>query len=200
MDLPHLLAFNLALLVAIASPGPALLIAIRTNLSAGRRSGLAVGAGLGLMAATWTLMAVLGLDWIFRMFPWLYMGVKTAGAGYLLYVAWKMWTGARNPITLVEQKVHHAFRSGLLVNLLNPKAVLFAAAVLIVIFPGKLSITEGAVLVTNHLLVEWAFYAVLAFALGTKAVSDKYLRAKVYVDRFAAVVLGALGARLLLIR
>ena len=35
MTLAQLLAFNLALLVAIASPGPALLMALRTTLSGG---------------------------------------------------------------------------------------------------------------------------------------------------------------------
>lgn len=200
MDTHHLLAFNLALLVAIASPGPALLVAIRTNLGAGRRSGLAVGYGLGLMAATWTLMAILGLDWIFKVVPWLYAVVKIAGAGYLLYVAWNMWRGARSPVDVTAQKTQHAFWSGLLVNLLNPKAVLFSAAVLIVIFPGKLSLTDGAILVINHMLVEWGFYTVLAFILSTKAISTRYLQAKVYIDRFAAVVLGGLGARLLFVR
>lgn len=101
---------------------------------------------------------------------------------------------------MTEQKVQHAFWSGLLVNLLNPKAVLFAAAVLIVIFPGKLSLAEGGILVTNHLIVEWGFYTVLAIVLSTKTVSARYLRAKVYLDRFAALVLGGLGARLLLAR
>ena len=57
----QLLAFDIALLVAIASPGPALLMAIRTTLSGGRTAGIAVGAGLGLMAASWTLTALLAL-------------------------------------------------------------------------------------------------------------------------------------------
>jgi len=200
LDIQHLLAFNLALLVAIASPGPALLVAIRTNLGSGRRSGLAVGLGLGLMAATWTFMAILGLDSIFRLFPWLYATVKVAGAAYLLYVAFKMWRGARSPIDVTAQKTQHAFWSGLLVNFLNPKAVLFSAAVLIVIFPGKLSLSDGAILVTNHMLVESGFYTALAFVLSTKAISTRYLQAKVYIDRFAAVVLGGLGARLLFVR
>ena len=38
MTFGQLLAFNIALLVAIASPGPALLMAIRTTLSGGRRA------------------------------------------------------------------------------------------------------------------------------------------------------------------
>ena len=36
MTLAQLLAFNVALLVAMFSPGPALLVAVQTNLSAGR--------------------------------------------------------------------------------------------------------------------------------------------------------------------
>lgn len=65
---------------------------------------------------------------------------------------------------------------------------------------GESLVAEGGILVTNHLLVEWGFYTVRAFVLSTKTVSTKYLRAKVYIDRFAALVLGGLGARLLLIR
>ena len=47
MTLAQLLAFNLALFAAIFSPGPALLVAVRTTLTGGRLAGLAVGAGLG---------------------------------------------------------------------------------------------------------------------------------------------------------
>ena len=54
MALTHLVAFNIALLAAIASPGPALLMALKTTLGAGRSAGIAVGAGLRLVAALWT--------------------------------------------------------------------------------------------------------------------------------------------------
>ena len=45
MTFGQLLAFNIARLVAIASAGPARLMAIRTTLSGGRRAGVAVGTG-----------------------------------------------------------------------------------------------------------------------------------------------------------
>ena len=44
------------------------------------------GAGLGLMAATWTLMALLGLGIVFELFPAVYVTARIAGAGYLLYL------------------------------------------------------------------------------------------------------------------
>jgi len=80
LTIEHVLAFNAALLVAILSPGPALLVAMQATLSAGRRAGMATGAGLGLMAATWTLFALLGLEAVFQYFPWAYGAAKTAGA------------------------------------------------------------------------------------------------------------------------
>ncbi len=80
MTFAQLLAFNIALLVAIASPGPALLMAIRTTLNGGRRAGVAVESGLGLIAATWTLMALLGLGVILELFPALNVAARIAGA------------------------------------------------------------------------------------------------------------------------
>ena len=197
----HLIAFNIALLAAIASPGPALLVALRTTLSAGRRAGIAVGCGLGLMAATWTLAALLGLEAVFRLFPWAYTATKLIGALYLLYIAWGMWRGARAGVDTRIQPARRAFRQGFLINLLNPKSVLFAAAVLVVIFPAaEMTAAANAIVVLNHLAVEVLFYSALAFAMSTPTVSKRYLQAKVYLDRFAALVLGALGLRLLVSR
>ena len=200
MDHSHVLAFNLALIVAIASPGPAMLYAVRNTLGGGRRAGIATGCGLGLMAATWTLMALLGLDGLFRLFPWIYTSMKIAGALYLIYVAWSTWRSAGDPIVASERPNRRAFVGGLMINLANPKSVLFAAAVLVVIFPPGLSAVEKAIIVGNHLAVELVAYTCFALLLSTKAVSSSYLRAKPVLDRMTAIVLGGLGVRLMVER
>ncbi|MGH1350876.1 MAG: hypothetical protein ACRBBN_08720 [Methyloligellaceae bacterium] len=48
MSFDHIVLFNLALLVAIASPGPAMLVAIQTSISEGKRAGIALVAVLAL--------------------------------------------------------------------------------------------------------------------------------------------------------
>jgi threonine/homoserine/homoserine lactone efflux protein len=197
MEIEHLIAFNVALFAAIASPGPALLVAIRTTLSSGRRAGIAVGSGLGLVAALWTLAALLGLEAVFLAFPWAYAAVKFGGACYLLYIAYSMWIGARNPVRTDVRPARHAFRQGVTINLLNPKSVLFAAAVLVVIFPKGMSLGENLLVVVNHFAVEVLFYTALAFGMSRATVSQAYMRAKTYIDRVAASVLGLLGLRLI---
>ena len=200
MELTHLIPFNIALFAAIASPGPALLVAIKTTLSSGRQAGIAVGLGLGLVASLWTLAALLGLEAIFLAFPWAYAAVKFIGAAYLIYVAYGMWVGARDAVQTEIKPARHAFRQGVMINVLNPKSVLFAAAVLVVIFPEGMTMSENLLVVANHLVIEALFYITLAFGMSRASVSQSYMRAKVYIDRVAAIILGMLGLRLLLNR
>ena len=197
MTLELVVAFNIALLAAIASPGPAFLMSVRTSIVKGRAAGIRLGAGLGLMAAMWTGAALLGLEGIFRLFPWAYTAVKIAGATYLVWIAWSTWKGAREPVSGESRAASRDFLDGVLLNLSNPKSVLFAAAVLIVIFPPDLSFLEMGLIVTNHFLVELVCYSLIAVMMSSKAVSERYLQAKVWLDRTAALVMGALGLRLL---
>lgn len=200
MTLEHLLAFNAALLVALVSPGPALLLMVRTALARGRRAGIACGIGLASVAASYTLLALFGLAGLFAVVPWLYTAAKIAGALYLVWLAIATWRGARSPIVTDGRAAHRAFREGALVNLLNPKSVLFAAAVLVVIFPPDLSLADKLVIGANHLAVEIVAYTLFAVLLSTPTVSRRYLAAKTALDRAAALVLGALGLRLLVSR
>ncbi|MDA8586601.1 LysE family translocator [Rhodobacteraceae bacterium] len=198
MGVEHFIAFNLTLLAAIASPGPSLLFLARTTMAEGRAAGIAAAFGLGLMAAVWTAAALLGLDALFRVFPWAYLFVKTIGAAYLIWIAVQMWRHARTPVTEGNNTARSKFfRQGLLINLGNPKSVVFSAAVLVVIFPPELIFTHKALIFGNHLVVEWIVQPTLAILLSTEAVRRRYLGAKVITDRVAASVLGALGLRLL---
>jgi len=193
-----LLAFNAVLAAAILSPGPALLFALRTALACGRGAGIAAGLGLGLVAALWTLAALLGLEALFTLFPVAYGALKLGGAAYLLWIAWRTWRSARAPLAEAAARPRgRAFLDGVLINLGNPKSVLFAASVLVVIFPKGLSAAEIALITANHLLVEWLFYTGFAILLSGAPARRAYLGAKPWIDRAAALVLGALGLKLL---
>jgi len=197
MSLEVLIAFNVVLIASLLSPGPAFLMAVSTSLAKGRSAGIKTGVGLGTMACLWTLMGLLGLEVIFKIFPWAYLTIKTIGALYLLYIAWSTWINAKAPITDSEKQINKYFRDGFLVNLSNPKSILFAASVLVVIFPPNLSIEAKAFITLNHLALEILFYTFVALTMSTKTISKQYLKAKTWFDRFAAIVLGGLGLKLL---
>jgi len=189
LDIAHLLAFNLTLIAAILSPGPAMLVALKATLSGGRRAGITTGVGLAVMAATWTTLALLGLESIFTLFPWAYVVMKTAGALYLIWIAYGTWRAAKVPLAETALlPARKSFLTGLSVNLANPKSVLFASAVLLVIFPRDLLLAEKALIVLNHLCVELLFYTGFALLLSTNRAKNGYLRLKPLFDRVAALV------------
>jgi len=200
MTWESLLAFNLVLAAAIASPGAALLYFIKTTVAAGRLAGMLTGIGLSAAAALWTLAALLGLEIVFTLFPWTYTVLKVAGAAYLLYLAWQTWKHARAPLGEAPTRPGASILSGFLVNASNPKSMLFAAAVIVVVFPEGLAAPDIALITLNHLVVELAFYALFAIALGSAPARRAYLSLKPMFDRVAALVLGGLGLRLLFTR
>ena len=60
-----------------------------------------------------------------------------------------------------------------------------------------MSIADKMFIALNHLAVEWVVYDVFAIALSTGPARNGYLRLKPIFDRAAALLLGALGLRLI---
>ena len=198
LGLGHLAAFNLALLFAVAAPGPAFLLYTQAALRGGRAEGIAVGAGLAVVAGLWTLAALAGLETLFALFPALYLTFKLAGAAMVLGFAWLAWTTADAPVAATPRvSGRRAFARGAALNLGNPKSIVFSAGVLLVIFPPDLSLAQMALVTVNQIALELAVYATLATLLTRPAVRARYLSFKPLVQRAMAVVLGALGLRLL---
>lgn len=194
-----LLSFNVAVFLAVAAPGPAFLVCVQASLAGGRRAGVLTGLGLAVTAGVWTLAALLGLDTLFTQFPWLYRSMKIGGAILVLIFAILIWVNATTPLSEDTGKVskRRAFFGGLLMNLGNPKTILFSAGVLLVIFPAGLSAADMAVITANHVALEAAVYSSLAFLLSRAPVRARYLAMKPTLGRATALVLGGLGIRLL---
>lgn len=200
MTIESLLAFNLVLLAALASPGAAMLFVIKKTVSSGRTAGILTGLGLATAAGCWTLCAFLGLETLFNLFPWTYTVLKIGGALYLIWIAVQTWRHARDPVSDAPAPRARSFAAGLLVNLGNPKSMLFAAAVILVVFPQSLSASQIAFVVFNHVGLEILFYTLFAMALSAPKARRGYLTLKPVFDRAAATLLGAFGLRLILER
>src|SRR5690349_1246268 len=86
MEFHSILAFTLVAAIAIASPGPATLMAINNSLAHGQRS--AVWSSLGNASGLFCLSAaaMLGLGALLASSEWLFNAVKVIGAGYLFYL------------------------------------------------------------------------------------------------------------------
>lgn len=127
-DLSVILAFSLATVVLAITPGPDMALQL-SRANYGRAHGLAamLGAMAGILVHT-TLVA-LGISVLIIAAPPLFLALKIAGALYLLWLAYQALVhGGGLRIAEAAKKrptVSQSFATGLGINLMNPKVVLF---------------------------------------------------------------------------
>ncbi|MEK7461987.1 MAG: LysE family transporter [Patescibacteria group bacterium] len=118
-------------LLAVASPGPDFIVAVKNSLTYSRKTGLYTAIGFGLGIGAHTIYCMAGIALIISKSILLFNGIKFVGAGYLIYIGYKSLRARSLPISMeksVQQSDISAFaaiRIGFLTNVLNPKATLF---------------------------------------------------------------------------
>ncbi|MBN3821652.1 LysE family translocator, partial [Paraburkholderia sp. Se-20369] len=147
IDFATLALFSGACLALTATPGPDMLLIASRSVSQGRRAGFATLAGIQAGTYCHALAAALGLSQLFLAVPIAYDVVRFAGAGYLLYLAWKTFRSDPAALSPVASQRRYAtaaiFRQGLTTNLLNPKMALFVLA----LFPQFIRPEHGSIAV-----------------------------------------------------
>ncbi len=131
MTLAVLLAYCGALFIAAVIPGPGITAIVARALGSGFRPTFFMGLGLILGDMVYLTAVILGLAFIAQTFTTTFMLIKIAGALYLGYIAWKLWTGGLLPQNIEAQRSNSlsmSFLSGLFVTLGNPKTMLFYVA------------------------------------------------------------------------
>jgi len=131
MTITTILAYAMALFIAAAIPGPGMTAIVARALGSGFRETFFMGLGLVLGDMVYLTAVILGLAFVAQTFQEAFMVLKFAGAAYLLYIAWKLWTAGLLPQDLQAKKstsIGMSFLSGLFITLGNPKTMLFYVA------------------------------------------------------------------------
>ncbi|MFN7025907.1 MAG: LysE family translocator [Pseudorhizobium sp.] len=128
-NLPTLLAFTAASLLLALTPGPDMTLSISRALAQGRGPALFVVVGTSTGILIHTLLVAFGISALITASPTAFFLLKTGGAGYLLWMAIQ---ALRSGSSLSVEKVDGTkgsvmanISSGLWVNLLNPKVIIF---------------------------------------------------------------------------
>ena len=87
--LPQILPAYLAYLVAVVSPGPAIMAIVSTSMTQGRRAGMTISLGIFGGSLTWATAAALGLATLLQAYAMALEILKVLGGLYLLYLAIK---------------------------------------------------------------------------------------------------------------
>jgi threonine/homoserine/homoserine lactone efflux protein len=192
----QVLAFLVGALVVNFAPGADMVLATACGIQGGPRAGMAAGFGAGTGVLWHVALAAAGVSALIAAHPGALDALRWAGAGYLLWLAWKAWNAGLEPPGQGTPNLWRAWRKGLLTNMLNPKPVLFVLAFLpqFVVADGppvwQQIVALGLVFAFTGTLVTMGYGAVAGLA------GQALARRMGVVNRLAAVLFAGLALRL----
>ena len=198
-----LLSITGAMIVGAISPGPSFLFVVRTALAISRRDGIAAAAGMGVGAVILASLALVGVRAVLAEVTWLYLGFKAIGGLYLVYIGYRLWRGAKEPLAVEAAAPRQgagwrrSFGLALATQLSNPKAVVVIGSIFAALLPSRVPAWMYAAIPPIIMTTETAWYTTVAVVVSSQGPRAAYARSKVWLDRLAGTVMGALGIRLI---
>ena len=159
----RLFEYIIAAMIIILAPGPSVLFVIARAIAWGRR--IAVFTVLGNVTGAFVLssLVAVGLGPVLSRWHLAYVAVQWLGGAYLVYLGIdaikkrKIHAADMQNQGPIEPTIRRCIRDGFWVGVLNPKGLVFYAAVL----PQFVDIDRGQV--TGQLLFLGALFSILAF-------------------------------------
>ncbi|MDP7776813.1 LysE family transporter [Acinetobacter nosocomialis] len=134
MSLQVWFAYMLACWVISISPGAGAIASMSSGLNYGFRHGYWNAIGLQIALLIQIMIVAAGVGVLFATTPLAFQAVKWFGVAYLLYLAYLQWTAPVKDIQIQHEKkdktVSALLLNGFVVNISNPKAIVFLLAVL----------------------------------------------------------------------
>ncbi|WP_213765664.1 LysE family translocator [Caballeronia sp. dw_19] len=192
-----------ALLMGAMSPGPSFVLVARNAIGLSRTDGLATALGMGVGGVFFSGIALAGLYTLLSAVEWLYVGLKVAGGLYLIYIASKIWRGASSPLVVDDGRgmqnhdPRKSFWIGLTTQLSNPKTAIWYGSIFAALLPQHPPLWCYLILPPMIFAIEAGWYTVVALCFSSRRPRELYLRAKKWIDHFAAGAITALGLRLI---
>ena len=208
MSVSNLLFFAAMEVVLCFTPGPAVLLIVSQGMKRGFRPSLRGALGILTGNAIYFALSAVGLGALLIASKTVFEVIKWIGAGYLMFMGLKMILSSRGVVDGVVQASglpspsdaqaagpHRTFVQGLVVQLSNPKAVVFFTALLPqFIDPAGPVALQFFTLGVISTVIEFPVLAIYGFAADRgRAVYARHTR---WIERIAGGCLVAAGARL----
>lgn len=193
----NLLFFAVTVAIFGLVPGPDIIFVITQAITKGKKEALYVSLGLTTGCIVHATIASFGLAFIFQKSALAFNTLKSFGVIYLLYLAYKTFVNADKEITATDDnKAKFGYIKGILMNILNPKVILFFLAFLPQFVPSNVNHVSLYMFVLGLIfmivtLIVFSLISILASLLNTKLLSNPKLMTK--VNRGSAFVLGGLA-------
>ena len=194
--------------MALASPGPDFVVAVRNALVYSRLSGVLTAIGFAAGVAIHVSLALLGIAAIIAKSAFLFSLIKYIGAAYLIYMGVAALRSKGFDAETIKNRnfkkkeksfnTFKSFMSGFITNLFNPKATLFFLAIFSQFIGPDISIITQISFALTCVVMTFLWFSFVSIILTHPPVRQKFMAATKYIDRACGTLLIGLGFKLAL--
>lgn len=193
--------------VALMSPGPDFVVAVRNAVLYSRTTGLMTALGFAAGVAIHVGYTLAGLAALIAHSVIAFSILKYAGAAYLFYMGYKAMKSKGFDAPAIDGTGENkrylspfiAFRDGFLTNLLNPKATMFFLAIFSQFVGPETSMHVQALYGATCIVMTGLWFSFVTVVLTGARIKSIFLKASRWIDRVCGVLLVGLGIRLALL-
>ncbi len=189
--LPGFLAAFSILLIAASSPGPAVAMLLGIATTQGRTPALIAATGIASGSVVINVATLIGVGLLLSKVAWAMTALRFVGAAYLAYLAYGAFKKVASAPVIKAAQVDTVanwkhFTAGFLLQVTNPKAIVFWLAIASVGATQGGDLTIIAAFVAGSFLISFGCHGAWALLLSARPFRTAYQSARRWIE-------GALG-------
>ena len=201
LDVQLLLLILFGWVFATATPGPATIAVISSAVGNGRNSALIMAAGVWAGGALWGVVAAAGMGVVMYANAWFVEAIKYLGAAYLMYLAYqslrRAFAAHNIKIENSQSSAMGTFIRGVLIHVLNPKAIFMWGPLFAVVLPADTGVGETIIVLVTLLSGSAFVFFSYALLFSSKGAVIVYSKISKYLELGFAGLFGFAGLKLL---
>ena len=181
------------------SPGPSLALVIRNSTKFSRIAGLMTAIGHGLGMGIYAVFAVTGLVIVITTNVYLFQLIQILGICFLLYFGIQFILQKSNEIIIDDnQKNINSFIQGFSISILNPKILIWFAAIFSQFVSVNGTFTSNSILVLTASIIDCIWYVIVALVVTSYGLNNFFQKRIDIIQKVSGFILVLIGIILII--
>ena len=199
MTLIFWLQFAAVCIAGAMSPGPSLALVIRNSTKFSRIAGLMTAIGHGLGMGIYAVFAVTGLVIVITTNVYLFQLIQILGICFLLYFGIQFILQKSNEVIIDDnQKNINSFIQGFSISILNPKILIWFAAIFSQFVSVNGTFTSNSILVLTASIIDCIWYVIVALVVTSYGLNNFFQKRINIIQKVSGFILVLIGIILII--
>lgn len=199
MTLIFWLQFAAVCVAGAMSPGPSLALVIRNSTKFSRIAGLMTAIGHGLGMGIYAVFALTGLVIVITTNVYLFQLIQILGICFLLYFGIQFILQKSNEIIIDDkQKNINSFIQGFSISILNPKILIWFAAIFSQFVSVNGTFTSNSILVLTASIIDCIWYIIVALVVTSYGLNNFFQKRINIIQKISGFILVLIGIILII--